>query len=438
MKLPNKMASTSASAAATTAAKFSVNIPDGLTDLLQSFTVAALREQPKDLLLFATNYFQKRLQERDGFSSEAKLAQFSGINGEARRRSSAESDAPSLPRLAVERPVDSDVDEDDDEDDDEPFTPPVGFSRRKSVAAERYNPEDDDDDDDSDSKCIHPKSDDQRKRLLKAIDGIFLFKSLDKTQLQDAVDAMFEKQVKIGETIIKQGDDGDNFYVIDSGKYDIYVSGDPEKSLGDHKGVIEDKGFFGELALMYNQPRAATIAAKSEGSIWALDRNTFRKIVLKSAFKKRQLYEDIIRSVPMLSSLEAYERMNLCDALVHRSFEANTEIVTQGDHGETMFFIENGEVVVTAHQPGDDEEREITRLRRGSYFGELALVTQKPRAATVKSLGPVTLAELDVNAFERLLGSCMSVMRRDVERYKDQLQDIFGAQSEDEVNDLRR
>ena len=44
---------------------------------------------------------------------------------------------------------------------------------------------------------------------------VFDFRSLDSTQLQDAVDAMFEKQVGIGETIIKQGDDGDNFYVID-------------------------------------------------------------------------------------------------------------------------------------------------------------------------------------------------------------------------------
>ena len=51
-------------ASGSTAGKYSVHIPEGLTDLLQNFTVAALREQPSDLLLFAANYFQKKLHER--------------------------------------------------------------------------------------------------------------------------------------------------------------------------------------------------------------------------------------------------------------------------------------------------------------------------------------------------------------------------------------
>lgn len=433
------------SKSAATSPRINVNIPDGLTDLLQNFTVTVLREQPRDLLAFAASYFKKELEQRSLESPGGSAPQFNHFNGDqdhnrrevnydAERRVSSESEAGFvLPRLEVERPVHSD----DDESDEEPFTPPVGFNRRKSVAAERYDPEADDDDDNED-KCIHPKSDEQRKRLLKAIDGIFLFRNLDATQLQDAVDAMFEKKVEADEHIIKQGDDGDNFYVIDSGKYDIYVNMDSStEELGEHKGTIEDHGFFGELALMYNQPRAATIRAKTNGSIWALDRNTFRRIVLKSAFKKRQLYEDIIASVPMLSTLEAYERMNLCDALVHRSFPSDVEIVTQGDRGESMFFIENGHLVVTAHQNGD-EEREITRLNRGQYFGELALVTKKPRAATVKSEGPVNLAELDVNAFERLLGPCMGVMQRNIDAYKQQMQDIFGDQEDEELDNIRR
>lgn len=63
-------------------------------------------------------------------------------------------------------------------------------------------------------------------------------------------------------------------------------------------------GSFGELALLYNMPRAATIKAASDGVLWALDRSTFRRIVLKNAFKKRKMYELLIESVPMLSALE--------------------------------------------------------------------------------------------------------------------------------------
>lgn len=68
--------------------------------------------------------------------------------------------------------------------------------------------------------------------------------------------------------------------------------------------TYNDKGSFGELALMYNMPRAATIQAATAGSLWAMDRQTFRRIVLKSAFKKRKMYEALIENVPMLKALQ--------------------------------------------------------------------------------------------------------------------------------------
>lgn len=95
--------------------------------------------------------------------------------------------------------------------------------------------------------------------MLEAVKGIFLFKSLESEQLREVLDAMFLREVKSGEYIIKQGDDGDNFYVIDSGKYDIYVECTTGKKM---VGSYENEGSFGELALMYNMPRAATIQVR--------------------------------------------------------------------------------------------------------------------------------------------------------------------------------
>lgn len=91
--------------------------------------------------------------------------------------------------------------------------PPVTrFSgRRKSVFAEAYDPEEDEDDG---TKVVFPKTDDQRQQLADAVRNILLFRALDKEQMQDVLDAMFERKVQAGETVIKQGDDGDNFYVI--------------------------------------------------------------------------------------------------------------------------------------------------------------------------------------------------------------------------------
>merc|ERR1719384_1939571 len=128
---------------------------------------------------------------------------------------------------------------------------------------------------------------------------------------------MFEHKVSSGDYIIRQGDDGDNFYVVESGLYNIYVNTDNDNQL---VGKCEDSGSFGELALMYNMPRAATIQASVDGTLWAMDRQTFRRIVLRNAFQKRKMYEALLQKVPLLSTLNAYERMNLADALTSKTY----------------------------------------------------------------------------------------------------------------------
>lgn len=80
------------------------------------------------------------------------------------------------------------------------------------------------------------------------------------------------------------------------------MNGENGKQLLVH--TYNGKGSFGELALMYNMPRAATIKAATAGSLWAMDRQTFRRIVLKSAFRKRKMYEALIENVPMLKALQ--------------------------------------------------------------------------------------------------------------------------------------
>jgi len=307
---------------------------------------------------------------------------------------------------------------------EEPMTepPPGRIARRKSVFAEAYDPEADEEEGE---RIIHAKSDAQRSRLGETVRNIFLFRSLDPEQVGEVLDAMFEKRVEVGDCVIQQGDDGDNFYVIESGAYDIYVSGDggePRKV-----GSYEEAGSFGELALMYNQPRAATIRATTTGALWAMDRTTFRRILLKSACKKRKMYEGLLERVPMLKTLELYERLNLADALVPRTYGPGETVIRQGEAADGMYFVEEGEVVIS--MVGEGVEREISRVSRGRYFGELALVTKKPRAATVAAVGTIRLAFLDVEAFERLLGPCMDLMKRNISDYETELLRIFGSKA---------
>ncbi|CAD7013817.1 unnamed protein product [Ceratitis capitata] len=153
-------------------------------------------------------------------------------------------------------------------------------TRRKSVFAEAYDPENDADDDEAERK-VYPKSDEQRARLTESVKNVLLFRSLDDEQMNQVLDAMFEKRVQPDEFIIRQGDDGDNFYVIESGVYKVICN-------GDHISTYDNSGIFGELALLYNVPRAASIQAVTEGLLWAMDRQTFRRILLKSAFKSEK------------------------------------------------------------------------------------------------------------------------------------------------------
>ncbi|XP_060606170.1 cAMP-dependent protein kinase type II regulatory subunit-like [Ruditapes philippinarum] len=380
----------------------SFEIPDGLTDLLQDFTVAVLKERPPDLVKFAAEYFNKLNDKKSDDQNEKGR----GV------------------RFAESEPMQT------DESDDEPMIepPPTRFARRKSVSAERYDPEADEEE--GDQKIVHPKSDEQRNRLSAAVKPIFLFRSLEPEQMNCVLDAMFEKKVTPGEHVIDQGDDGDNFYVIDSGTYDIFV---------DNKlvGKYDSSGSFGELALMYNMPRAATIVATSEGSLWAMDRLTFRRIVLKNAYEKRKVYETLLENTPMLKTLEPYERMNIADALFSKTYEEGSVIIKQGDSADCMYFIEEGEARVTVKnmKEPDSDEMEVMRCKKGNYFGELALLTHKPRAATVYAVTKTRLAVLDVQAFERLLGPCMDIMKRSIDGYEEQLISVFGSKAA--ISDLR-
>jgi cAMP-dependent protein kinase regulator len=92
---------------------------------------------------------------------------------------------------------------------------------------------------------------------------------------------MTERQVQPGEIIIKEGEQGDYFYAVDQGKF--IASKD-----GAQKFIYDGTGSFGELALLYNSKRAATVVAETEGVLWALDRRSFRALVVGSMQQRRK------------------------------------------------------------------------------------------------------------------------------------------------------
>ena len=90
-----------------------------------------------------------------------------------------------------------------------------------------------------------------------------------------------------------QGDEGDNFYVIDQGEVEIFVNGELATTIG-------EGGSFGELALIYGTPRAATVRAKTDVKLWGIDRDSYRRILMGSTIRKRKMYEEFLSRVSIL------------------------------------------------------------------------------------------------------------------------------------------
>ncbi|XP_029585049.1 cAMP-dependent protein kinase type I-alpha regulatory subunit isoform X3 [Salmo trutta] len=151
---------------------------------------------------------------------------------------------------------------------------------------------------------VIPKDYKTMAALAKAIEKNVLFAHLDDNERSDIFDAMFSVTYIAGETVIQQGDEGDNFYVIDQGEMDVYVNNEWVTNIG-------EGGSFGELALIYGTPRAATVRAKSNVKLWGIDRDSYRRILMGSTLRKRKMYEEFLSKVSILESLDKWERLTL-------------------------------------------------------------------------------------------------------------------------------
>ena len=96
---------------------------------------------------------------------------------------------------------------------------------------------------------------------------------------------------------------------------------------------------FGELALLYNAPRAATIKAVEGSQLWVLDRNTFNHIVKDASQKKRQKYENFLATVPILQNMDHYERSKIADAIKEVKQKKGDVIIKQGEQGDLFYII---------------------------------------------------------------------------------------------------
>ena len=115
--------------------------------------------------------------------------------------------------------------------------------------------------------------------------------------------------------------------------------------------------------------------------------------------------------------MDKWERLTIADALQVVKFKDGEVVVEQGRPGDDFYIIEEGEAVVYQRRSDDSPQQEVGRLGPSDYFGEIALLLDRPRAATVVANGALKCVKLDRARFERLLGPCADILKRNLVHY---------------------
>lgn len=387
-----------------------MSVRENNDEVLRRFASAVSKEEPADVVQFGADYFTELLrQERlSGVRSVSQSASpfqagafdrgsvafkspFSASDPHSRFEDGRDSPSSNLHGLQSHDSFAKDM------TGLPSYDPTYNAARRTSISAETFQP--DHFTMDWKPENYSEKSGDQLKRLERAVSKNFLFNKLDGDNKRLVINSLQEKSVPSGTTIIKQGDEGDYFYIVESGTVEFYVNNSKVNTSGAGSS-------FGELALMYNSPRAATVIATTDCFLWTLDRMTFKKILLASSFEKRLMYDNLLKSMPIFTTLTTYERAKLSDALDTKYFEEGDVIIREGDLGDDFYLIEYGEVEVSKKGKGV-----IAILKDHDYFGEVALLNDLPRQATIKALKKTKVATLGKSGFQRLLGPAKEVLK---------------------------
>ena len=211
-----------------------------------------------------------------------------------------------------------------------------------------------------------------------------MFKTLEEKDMNIVIDAMEERKYNADDVVIQQGDDGSELYVVYEGELNCskIFSGKTESTFLKKYNPGE---VFGELCLLYNTPRAASIVSNTNCVLFSLDRETFNHIVKDAAMQNRTKFEEFLNRVEVLQGLDTYERNKLCDCLVIQNFGTGEYIIKEGERGDTFFMIMEGTGEATKKNEDSGEEEVVFEYNENMYFGELALLKDEPRAASIRT-----------------------------------------------------
>jgi cAMP-dependent protein kinase regulator len=213
-------------------------------------------------------------------------------------------------------------------------------------------------------------------------------------------------------TIIRQGDEGDSFYIVQRGH--VEVTQRDARGVTEVVNQLDRGGYFGELALLHDAPRNATCRATVPTQTLVLSRQDFDDLV-KSRFTLREKVDHtleraaMLRRLPLFAELDGLQIQRMAAQMELEELEGGTVFIEQDRIGDKFYVVESGKLEVFVSQDG--EERTVTQRGPGEYVGEIALLLEVPRTASVRTLEPTRLLVLRKEAFDQLVSKHLYVSR---------------------------
>lgn len=230
--------------------------------------------------------------------------------------------------------------------------------------------------------------------IVKAIQKNDFLKRLDEEQTAMMVELLVLSKFKPGDDVIKEGSEGDSMYIVAAGELLVTQGGQDLRTLltGD---------VFGELAILYNCKRTATVKAKTAVRLWCMERQTYRTIITNKSKKKREQLMGFLKTARTLKDLNDVQLSKIIDSMEEVKYQDKDVIVREGAEGNVFYIILKGEVLVTKNVNG--HQKQIRRMGKGEHFGEQALIREVLRTATCTADGPVTCFSIDKEVFEETI-----------------------------------
>ncbi|KAK2542942.1 hypothetical protein Q9966_003552 [Columba livia] len=220
------------------------------------------------------------------------------------------------------------------------------------------------------------KDSSEKKLITDALNKNQFLKRLEPHQIRDMVECMYERSFQQGSYVIRQGEPGNHIFVLKEGNLEVFQQ---SKLLSS----IPVWTAFGELAILYNCTRTASVKAITNVKTWALDREVFQNIMRVTAQTRQEQYRNFLRSVSLLKNLPEDKLTKIMDCLEVEYYNKGDYVIREGEEGNTFFIIAKGKVIVTQSTADHVQPQVIKNLHKGDYFGEKALISDDVRSANV-------------------------------------------------------